>query len=158
MIERRAKMGLLALGLFSFGCGADIKDDGTSDSNGWRTYGSTTTTTTTTTSSSTTTAPTTTTGSAASVGVGDSLYVDVDTNPTTGFEWVIQSPKDAAVLELVSREYTPDKSASMVGAGGTERITWRAVAVGNTTILMFYQRPKGDEKPQQEYRLDVVVE
>jgi len=84
--------------------------------------------------------------------------VDVDANPTTGYEWEIQTPKDASVLELVSREYTPDKSASMVGSGGVERITWRAVAPGNATVLMYYWRPKEDKKPQQEYRLDVVVE
>ena len=90
--------------------------------------------------------------------MGGSVYVDLEANPTTGYEWEIQSPKDATVLELVSREYTPDKSASMVGSGGTERFTWRGVAPGNATVLMHYKRPKEDKAPQQEYRLDVVVE
>ena len=120
MTYRRITIGLISIGFALCGCGSDIKDDRTSDSSGWRTYGSTSTSTSTTPSTTTTT---TTAGSAATVNVGGSIYVDVDTNPTTGYEWEIQTPKDASVLELVSREYTPDKSASMIGSGGTERIT-----------------------------------
>lgn len=90
---------------------------------------------------------------------GEQFVIQLDSNPTTGYEWSTTKPLDTAVVKKVQSQYIPDKVAKgVVGSGGVEKWTFEAVAKGKTTIVMGYARPfeKG-VPPTQMVTFKVVV-
>ena len=73
------------------------------------------------------------------VDVGEEFTIDLDSNPNTGYSW--QETFDTAKLELVDNSYEGSGQEGMVGAGGTEHFTFKALQAGETTITMTYQQP-----------------
>jgi predicted secreted protein len=57
-------------------------------------------------------------------------------NPTTGHKWVADF--DSAILQLVHREFVARGSG--IGAGGIERFRFKALAAGDTRLVMTYKR------------------
>ncbi len=69
---------------------------------------------------------------AVSVAVGEMVLVELAGNPTTGFEWTEDDPVPT-ILKQRSAEYVQDEAPSdMVGAGGTYRFRYEAVARAKT--------------------------
>ena len=99
-------------------------------------------------------------GSTIEMAVGETLNVTLESNPTTGFSWALAANSDEGVLQEVDHEYVADEAGEtpMVGAGGVENWTFKALAKGETTISMEYSRPwEGGEKAAQTFELTVVV-
>jgi len=72
------------------------------------------------------------------VAVGETYTIVLESNPTTGYSW--HAVYDEAGLELVEQEYEPGESG-LIGAGGTERLIFKALAKGVYEIRLLYQRP-----------------
>ena len=70
------------------------------------------------------------------VTLGDTFTIELDSNPTTGYAW--QAQFDQEYLELVDTEFEP--SSGLLGAGGVERFTFRALSEGDTELTMLYKR------------------
>lgn len=85
------------------------------------------------------------TGSDIVAGVGEPFVVELEANPTTGYEWQLQV--DANKVEIVNRKYQP--SGSGIGAGGSEHITLRPISTGDTSIRALYKR-KWETDPIEE--------
>ncbi len=69
----------------------------------------------------------------------DSLVIDLEGNPTTGYQWKVISA-DADKLE-VKDEYIPDENKDgLVGKGGTYRFTAHGIGEGNCSIDIAYMR------------------
>lgn len=88
---------------------------------------------------------------------GETVDVTLKSNPTTGYHWEITS-YDRKIIEPVGEPYyTADPgSEGMIGAGGTETFTFRALAEGETELKMDYLGPDG--KPSSTtYDLTVKV-
>ena len=69
----------------------------------------------------------------------DSLVIDLEGNPTTGYQWKVISA-DADKLE-VKDEYIPDENKEgLVGKGGTYRFTAHGIGEGNCSIDIAYMR------------------
>ena len=80
-------------------------------------------------------------GETISVEVGETLLVELAGNPTTGFEWTEDDPV-SAILEPQSSEYVQDEApGDMVGAGGTYRFRYEAIAEGEDVLSLTYARP-----------------
>lgn len=94
-------------------------------------------------------------GGAREVAVGDDIEVELPSNPTTGYSWNALSQPDPAVLTLVDREYDP--SSDMPGAGGMEKLTYRAVGPGQTTIELGYFQPWEPDAVDERFTLGVEV-
>jgi inhibitor of cysteine peptidase len=93
----------------------------------------------------------------ATLGVGETLMVNLCSNPSTGFKWEKASIADGAVLEEVGQEYV-EPSANVVGGAGKERWTFKALKKGLTTVSMKYSRPwEGGEKGVWDFTLQVEV-
>jgi inhibitor of cysteine peptidase len=82
-------------------------------------------------------------------GLGTEFAIALESNPTTGYTWRLAS-YDQDVLYLVSQEYEQAKKegegegkeeGQLVGAGGTELITFRAIKEGETEVELEYLRP-----------------
>jgi len=92
------------------------------------------------------------------VAVGDTLTVNLEANPTTGFEWELREMTDETVLEEEGHAYVAPESEATVGAGGKEVWTFKALKEGESTIIMEYRRPWEQEvEPDKVFILTVAV-
>jgi inhibitor of cysteine peptidase len=80
-------------------------------------------------------------GQTISIGVNQQFVVALGSNPTTGYRWQVRH--DETMLEMVSSEYETGEPAKqgVVGAGGVELFSFKALKTGETKITMTYKRP-----------------
>ena len=96
-------------------------------------------------------------GKEVEIAEGGVLIVTLESNPTTGYQWELSEITGNDILELVSSEFQPAETG-LVGAGGTEVWTFKALARGEATINLEYSRPwEGGEKGEKTFSLNVVV-
>lgn len=95
-------------------------------------------------------------GSSVELQKGQVLVLKLASNPTTGFNWEITG-LDTAVLEQVGEvDYKAD--SNLVGSGGTNTWTFKAVSSGETRLTLIYHRSfERDVPPQATFDLDIVV-
>lgn len=88
----------------------------------------------------------------------DTLTVNLEANPTTGFTWGA-AIADEAVLSFVSDCYeAPSTKTAIAGAGGFDTLTFKAVGEGTTTVTLTYaQQWEGGESSRVE-TLQIVVD
>ncbi|MFP4655465.1 MAG: protease inhibitor I42 family protein [Methanohalobium sp.] len=89
--------------------------------------------------------------------IGDFLILELEENPTTGFQWELNSTDG---LVLVNDTYIPDKDGEdKVGVGGTHTWTFKVSDTGNQQIRGVYKRPwenvNGDGK---RFNLNIEVQ
>jgi inhibitor of cysteine peptidase len=102
------------------------------------------------------------TGKVVEVAVGSLIKVALESNPTTGFEWELTEISDQTVLELVESKYRPGEGAEqdspVVGAGGTEIWSFKALKKGEATISMEYSQPwEGGIKTAKIFDITVII-
>ncbi len=87
---------------------------------------------------------------------GQILVLKLSSNPTTGYDWEIVD-LNAAILEQVGEvEYKSD--SALIGSGGVNTYTFKAVGSGNTQLSLVYHRSwEKDIPPIEAYELDIVV-
>ncbi|MDI6761179.1 MAG: protease inhibitor I42 family protein [Candidatus Brocadiaceae bacterium] len=94
---------------------------------------------------------------AIEVKVGRDFVITLESNRTTGYQWQLAQPLDGTVVELVGSEYKAGES-KLIGSGGSEVWTFRAVGAGKTRIAFKYTRPwEKDAPPAREVSVNVVV-
>jgi inhibitor of cysteine peptidase len=92
---------------------------------------------------------------------GDTLVLTLESNPTTGYHWVV-SGNIGPVLQAAGEEFQPHRDEAeghhIVGAGGHQIFRFSAVATGEVSLALAYLRPweKGI-KPVREFGVTVVV-
>lgn len=100
-------------------------------------------------------------GKPVTLKVGDTLTVQLASNPSTGYSWKVIED-DTAVLEQVGEpQFDLGSKTPMPGAGGTETFTFRATAAGTTTLTLLYSRPWETDTtptPQNTWTAEVTVE
>jgi predicted secreted protein len=74
------------------------------------------------------------------VKAGQTFTLRLRSNPTTGYIWQLAEPLNEHIICFIGQEYRMDKT-DLVGAGGTEIWTFRAVGAGETRISLKYVRP-----------------
>jgi len=83
--------------------------------------------------------------------VNQDFIIALGSNPTTGYSW--QADYDVGMLELVGGESTYETGAQagqgLVGAGGTEYFTFKALKAGSTDVTLVYVRPWEEESIEQ---------
>lgn len=84
-------------------------------------------------------------GKTAQVQQGDSVVLELTSNPSTGYHWVIEQ-NDSAKLPLQSDKYTSDNSGA-IGGGGTETFTFKAMQPGTISLALQYQGPRVQNPP-----------
>lgn len=89
---------------------------------------------------------------------GEKFLISLDSNPTTGYSWQLAKPLDEKIIRLVSSKYKAPKT-ELVGVGGRESWTFKALGRGKTKIIFVYARPweKGIP-PAEEKAVDIIVE
>ncbi|MBM3132856.1 MAG: hypothetical protein FJZ95_07495 [Chloroflexi bacterium] len=100
-------------------------------------------------------------GKEVKVDIGSVIAVTLESNITTGFSWALAENSDESVLQFVESRYEEPTASEppIVGAGGHEVWTFKALAKGTSTISMEYTRPwEKDVAPEKTFTLTVVVE
>lgn len=71
---------------------------------------------------------------------GSSFTLTLPANHTTGYQWKLGKLSSGGVLQVVGSVYnTPD--SVLLGQGGTETWTCKALKPGNATLTLIYVRP-----------------
>jgi inhibitor of cysteine peptidase len=87
--------------------------------------------------------------------VGEEFVITLASNPSTGHQWRLADSLDARLLRLAGRTYVPAQPVK-VGSGGHERFTFVALAPGETTIRMRYERGVQRSAPgRAEFRVRI---
>lgn len=66
--------------------------------------------------------------------------VTLKSNPTTGYSWQICEIVNKGIVKLLGSKYVPNKDANLVGAGGKQVWTFKALAKGQARIFLKYVR------------------
>jgi inhibitor of cysteine peptidase len=91
------------------------------------------------------------------LAVGERVTLELQANPTTGYQWEPAAAPDEAVLRIVSDTYVAGGSDAM-GAGGTQEIVIEGVAAGTTTLELRYVRPwETDVAPAETATYEITV-
>ncbi len=78
--------------------------------------------------------------------VGEEFTITLDSNPTTGYSWKLSDDFSEGVVELLGSEYKPTE-IQRIGGGGKNIWRFKAIAVGETQITLYYRRPWEKDKP-----------
>jgi len=91
------------------------------------------------------------------VKVGQEFNITLESNPTTGYQWQLAKQLDRSIVELVRSEYRPSESG-LLGAGGIEVWTFKAVKSGTAEISFEYVRSwETDVPPIKEKSFGIIV-
>ena len=91
------------------------------------------------------------------IEVGDKIYIELCSNPTTGFKWSYEMSGDNAIKEEDHDFKEPE--GDVVGASGIEVWTFEGTAKGTTVVLMEYSQPwEGGIKKEWTYRINITVQ
>lgn len=99
-------------------------------------------------------------GTTVAVAVGDTVLVQLEGNPTTGFLWEVKDTLVKDILEPVGEgEYEVAKTEKpLVGVGGVFTFEFKAVGAGTTPLELIYQQPWMEGKGESEtFAVTVVV-
>ena len=95
-------------------------------------------------------------GEPIKVKAGQRFTIRLESNPTTGYGWQLAGPLDQTVVQCVTNIYeAPD--SKLMGAGGHEIWTFRAIGEGQAEISMKYVRPWEQDKPARTNVYTVIV-
>jgi inhibitor of cysteine peptidase len=84
---------------------------------------------------------------------GSDFAIILQSNPTTGFQWVIADTLNTDIVTLTTTEYI-EPDTELLGAPGEEKWTFTGKGLGETDISLSYIRPWEE---QQESPADNVV-
>ena len=93
------------------------------------------------------------------IKVGDTFIIRLESNPTTGYSWNLpEIPSE--IVQKISNVYEPEKTnGNIVGSGGTEIWTFKAISKGNITLTFQYARPwEKDIPPIKTETYQITVE
>ena len=95
-------------------------------------------------------------GKQVEISVGQSLVVTLESNATTGYSWALVQNSDDSVLIKTGNEYIAPQT-TLIGAGGHEEWTFKALKKGTSIISLGYSRPWESTPPAKTFTLTVVV-
>jgi inhibitor of cysteine peptidase len=91
------------------------------------------------------------------VGVNQEFIIALQANPTTGYDW--QPVFDSTLISQVKKDYQQDDHSGqqIVGSGGTDFFTYKALKAGETKITLTYYRPWETPKAEDQQQVFNVV-
>jgi inhibitor of cysteine peptidase len=98
-------------------------------------------------------------GDSINLKAGDTVVIRLESNPTTGYSWILDEKTDTSIVSAADSEYVQSvKDEELVGAGGHEIFTFKAASKGKTSIVLNYERPwEEDEEPLETFEINISV-
>lgn len=89
---------------------------------------------------------------------GERFSIVLDSNATTGYSWQPAAQAANHVVTLTDRDYETPRT-NLAGAGGKERLTFRAESAGTEKLTLHYVRPwEKNAAPARTVTFAIVVE
>lgn len=89
--------------------------------------------------------------------VGDTLVIDLASNPSTGYKWEIASKIKPKIIKFIDNEYKANSNTNtMVGAGGFD--TWRYSVNKKGVLYMNFKYIKEPNDIGKEKFFKIIVE
>jgi inhibitor of cysteine peptidase len=87
-------------------------------------------------------------GRVVEIGAGQQFTVRLPSNATTGFRWVVADLGTAT--QVGESVYEAPQAPGVVGAGGTELLTFKTGASGPSELKLEYRRPWEKAAPAEK--------
>ncbi|MDO8963960.1 MAG: protease inhibitor I42 family protein [Coriobacteriia bacterium] len=87
-------------------------------------------------------------GSVVQIGAGQEFVVRLPSNATTGFRWVVA--EIGPVTQVGEAAYETPQDPGVVGAGGTETLTFKTGASGSGQLKLEYRRSWEKDVPAEK--------
>jgi predicted secreted protein len=87
---------------------------------------------------------------------GERFVIELESNVTTGYAWVVQSNADPSVVKKTASQYLGPENGP-VGAGGTQRLVFEARSSGTTTVVLRYEQSFDPDPADRELTYAVTV-
>ena len=86
---------------------------------------------------------------------GDRIQIKLAENPTTGFQWAINTPKN--FLSLEKSDYVA-ASPQLMGSGGERILTFLAQKTGKTSLkLKLWRSWEGEKSVVNRYQINIKI-
>ncbi len=96
-------------------------------------------------------------GKSLALRVGGTFTLSLEENPTTGFQWAVDSI-GGDLVQLESSEYIPS-TGSGVGRGGQKILTFKAQRPGSGLLqVKLWREWEGDSSIVQKFTLNLQVQ
>lgn len=93
-----------------------------------------------------------------SVNAGETIMIVVESNPSTGYHWEVVGDLNENIVLFASRDYTATVPV-LIGSGGVDVWTFKAVSAGETQITLGSYPPGVDGgEPEQTVTFSIVVQ
>jgi inhibitor of cysteine peptidase len=94
----------------------------------------------------------------ARIGVGETYWIKLPCNPTTGYDWELKSIDRKVAAPTGPVDFQRDEAVrGMVGVGGTCVLGVKGVKPGKTKVVLVYRRPWEKGKPSRTYKAELTV-
>jgi len=99
-------------------------------------------------------------GDSFNLEINDVINIKLISNPTTGYRWVLIEEIDDSIISLIDSEFVQSKKdKELVGTGGYEIFSFKAISKGKTSIILNYERPWEEEaEPLETFKITVSVD
>jgi inhibitor of cysteine peptidase len=95
-------------------------------------------------------------GSIVQIGAGETLVVELDGNPSTGYNWFVRSIDEAVLRQDGEPEFVAERD--LPGSPGIVTLRFTAVDEGTTTLdLAYYRDFEPGVPPARTYQIVVEV-
>ena len=95
-------------------------------------------------------------GTTVEIKKGETLLLSISGNPTTGYNWEVESVDQNVLQSAGEPDYKSD--SMLIGSGGTYKFKFTAVNVGVTPLKLKYWRSFEPENPPVEtFEVKIVV-
>ncbi len=88
------------------------------------------------------------------VHLNEKFMIKLESNPTTGYMWV--PSYNSKVLKLVSNQFTSN-NPKLIGSPGVQKIVFKTLKKGETTIVLKYVRSWDKKHPAKEIIYHVKI-
>ena len=97
-------------------------------------------------------------GKSVRVESGQRFIIELDSNPGTGYKWNWRFKPDPALIKLEEELHHPRSgSRFLIGGGGLDIWTFKALETGHTALELEYRRPWENKPPQARFFLDISI-
>lgn len=95
-------------------------------------------------------------GKTIEVAAGSEFKIVIESNPSTGYHWELIGNLNDALIQFISKDYRASEPV-MPGSGGKDVWVFKALAAGETKIVLGNYPPAQGEPAAQEITFTIVV-
>lgn len=96
-------------------------------------------------------------GQAVQVNSGQTLTVNLEANPSTGYSWEVSAINANILQQAGDPEFKSD--STLVGAAGKQLLHFKVLAKGEGKLELVYHRPwEKDKPPERTFSINVTAQ